>query len=501
MIFTATPDPLYKAKSAFISDVHLGSNISSAEYLYEMLLHTDAEELYIVGDFFGGWEMEAAKEKAFDEMQKRVIALILAKASNNTKVTFIPGNHDEKWRLDQLFGRQWKQKWMQNITVAEDALYTTPGDMSQTYLVGHGDNYSSRQKNMAEKALEVLVARPVSQFGSLVYDLFVSTGKLISNSSYRLLGVHVSPVAAVKKGIKKVIDFAFDVGESTRLLRNELWQKAIEKNVDGIIFGHTHTAGESDKTKSILPIWKAWQSDYRKPENSKTLHLLNDGDWVESCTFLMFKENGEHKIVDYRIDREKKGMTELPEADDPLPDDLKPFMRYANIIIRHAHRTWPGKQERSLAWPFEKRNVVRAEYQARQKKMDRHLRSHKRLNSVMRKLEKNDPLSERQQKFLTSHFDKIGDDKEDERTGGWMASLFRDVVRPRDSRQARLHDIFQNHANGSPLNPDETLFVRTVVRQIGQSTERKIIKQARELEKLARKMDMPVARKWARLAA
>jgi len=85
-----------KVRSVWISDSHLGFRGCSADYLLNFLHQVECDYLYLVGDIVDVWEMK--KRMFWPQAHNNVIRTILGKAKYNTKVIYIPGNHDEVLR-------------------------------------------------------------------------------------------------------------------------------------------------------------------------------------------------------------------------------------------------------------------------------------------------------------------------------------------------------------------------------------------------------------------
>ena len=80
-------------RAIWISDIDLGSSGAQAEHLLEFLRYNDSNYLYLVGDIIDGWSL--TKRWYWPQSHNDVIQKILRKARKGTKITFIPGNHDE----------------------------------------------------------------------------------------------------------------------------------------------------------------------------------------------------------------------------------------------------------------------------------------------------------------------------------------------------------------------------------------------------------------------
>ena len=86
-----------KCRTVWLSDLHLGYRGCKTEFLLDFLQQVECEYLYLVGDII---DVSYMKQKGFHwpQSHNNVIRTILGKAKHNTKVVYIPGNHDEIFR-------------------------------------------------------------------------------------------------------------------------------------------------------------------------------------------------------------------------------------------------------------------------------------------------------------------------------------------------------------------------------------------------------------------
>ena len=138
--------PIFKYKSVFISDVHLGSGKTAAPYLYEFLKHLDydyLDEIWLVGDIIGGWERQAAKQRPDPEMERRILDCINYAASKGKKVYVIDGNHDEKIRphIDRLNKRKRFGVFGPTVSFMSKGQYVTEGQNPKKIDVVHGHEH------------------------------------------------------------------------------------------------------------------------------------------------------------------------------------------------------------------------------------------------------------------------------------------------------------------------------------------------------------------------
>ena len=85
-----------RARSVFISDIHLGFKGCQAQYLLDFLRRVECEQIYLVGDIIDLWAL--SKSFYWPQAHNDVIRTILGKAKHGTRVVYIPGNHDRVFR-------------------------------------------------------------------------------------------------------------------------------------------------------------------------------------------------------------------------------------------------------------------------------------------------------------------------------------------------------------------------------------------------------------------
>lgn len=83
-------------RTAFISDVHLGTRGCRATELLGFLGRLQAETLYLVGDIV---DFESLRRCHYwPRPHARVLEKLRAIARRGTRVIMVPGNHDAEWR-------------------------------------------------------------------------------------------------------------------------------------------------------------------------------------------------------------------------------------------------------------------------------------------------------------------------------------------------------------------------------------------------------------------
>jgi len=237
-----------RARSVWISDVHLGFRGCSAELLLDFLRRLECERLYLVGDIIDFWSMR--RRPYWPQSHNNVVRTILGMAKHGTQVVFVPGNHDEVLRSydGMRFG---------NVAVEDEVIHE--GADGRRYLVLHGDQFDSVVR--CSKALALI--------GSGVYDLLLSANVWV-NRVRRLFGwPHWSLSAYLKYKVKNAVQYIANFEEVVAF-------EARRRGVDGVICGHIHHA----EVRTMGPVL-----------------YCNCGDWVESCTALVEDYQGNIEVV------------------------------------------------------------------------------------------------------------------------------------------------------------------------------------------------------------
>ncbi|MFA7307216.1 MAG: UDP-2,3-diacylglucosamine diphosphatase [Hyphomicrobium sp.] len=238
-------------RAVFISDVHLGMRNSQAPALLDFLRYVESEELYLVGDIVDFWKVRRGPH--WPQSHNDVLQKLLRKARKGTRVVFIPGNHDDGLRdyAGMNFG---------GVELRRDAIHK--GVNGKRYLVLHGDEFD----------VVVRYARWLAFLGDRSYDAALALNVPL-NYARRMLGFgHWSLSAFLKLKVKSAVNF---IGE----FEDALAAEARRRDAEGLICGHIHHA------------------------NSRMIdgiHYLNCGDWVESCTAIGERFDGQFEIIRWK---------------------------------------------------------------------------------------------------------------------------------------------------------------------------------------------------------
>jgi len=232
----------------WISDVHLGTKHSQVKALLRFLKENESDYIYIVGDFFDGWELK--RNWRWESGYNTIIQKLLRKDRKQTRVTFILGNHDEFLAdfVGMHFGR---------VRLLERTIHT--GVDGRRYLVLHGHQFDGLTK----------FNRMLERVGSRLYDVILDVN-WYANKVGRQLGFGYWSLSAYLKGkAKSAMQY---VGEYEETMVQMAWKH----KVNGIICGHIHRA----EIKQI-----------------RGMEYMNCGDWVESCTALVETLEGQFKVL------------------------------------------------------------------------------------------------------------------------------------------------------------------------------------------------------------
>lgn len=246
----ASPKQKLKVRSVWISDVHLGFRGCSADFLFDFLHNTECDYLYLVGDIIDVWEMK--KRMFWPQAHNNVIRTILGKAKKNTKVIYVPGNHDEVLRDydGMVFG---------NVEIRNEYIHTTAN--GRQLLIIHGDQFDG-----------IIKCSPIiSKIGSRLYDYLLRANRWVNYVRRKLGFSYWSLAAFLKHKVKNAVQYIGNFEEAVA-------REAARQQVDGVVCGHIHRA----------EITRLHDIDY-----------FNCGDWVESCTALVENTDGSMEIINW----------------------------------------------------------------------------------------------------------------------------------------------------------------------------------------------------------
>ena len=235
-------------RSVFISDLHLGYRGANAEALLGFLNSLETEHLFLVGDIV---DLQSLSRRHFwPRKHGEVVAAVLRKARQGTRVIFVPGNHDEALREFDgcAFG---------NVEIHRNFLHVTAD--GRRLLVLHGDEFDGAI------ACHPLLAR----LGDAIYEWVLRANRRLNRIRARLGMPYWSFATSLKLSIAHAHRYI------TKFER-EAVETARRRGVDGIVCGHIHRAALRDVDGVIY---------------------CNSGDWVESCSSVTEGFDGALRLI------------------------------------------------------------------------------------------------------------------------------------------------------------------------------------------------------------
>jgi UDP-2,3-diacylglucosamine pyrophosphatase LpxH len=254
-----------RVRTIFLSDIHLGTRACQAERLLSFLRVHEAEQVYLLGDIIDFWSLR--RGIYWPPLHNTFVQKMLKRARHQVKVVFVPGNHDEALReyAGNSFG---------DIRVVRDAVHIAAD--GRRYLLMHGDEFDQITR----------YHRWVALLGDIAYNLLLRLNVLPSwlRRNLHLRG-YWSLADYAKRKLKGALEFVYGFEQSVA-------HHAHLSGYDGVVCGHIHSAA----IKIIGGIT-----------------YINCGDWVDSCTAIVERDDGSMELVHWR-DKEVLAEDLLPET-------------------------------------------------------------------------------------------------------------------------------------------------------------------------------------------
>jgi UDP-2,3-diacylglucosamine pyrophosphatase LpxH len=237
-----------RARTLFLSDIHLGFKHARVRELNEFLAAVQAERIVLVGDIVDA--LSLAQRPYWTAEHTQVVRTLLARQRAGTHLVYIPGNHDASLAmLAQMLQGQFEvhREWVHRTARGE------------RLLVIHGDQ------------LDHLLPCPrwLSRLGDVLHGFTLMANNRINNLRRRL-GQPYWPLAERLK---------LRIGTSLRYIEQFeaiAARHAHSLGYDGVICGHIHRANLTRIDATLY---------------------ANSGDWVESCSALMENERGDLSLL------------------------------------------------------------------------------------------------------------------------------------------------------------------------------------------------------------
>jgi UDP-2,3-diacylglucosamine pyrophosphatase LpxH len=266
-----------------LSDIHLGTPGSRAVELLKYLKSIRPKMLVLNGDIIDIWHF---KKQFFPKSHLKVVKHLIGFASDNCKVYYITGNHDEMFR--KFSGMK-----IGKLRIMNELKLELCGKKVWFF---HGDVFDVVMQH----------SKWLAKLGAIGYDGLIWLNTLINAINQFLELQPVSFSRKIKQSVKGAVKFvnAFEVTAAA---------VAARKGIDTIVCGHIH------------------QPEIREiPADKQTITYLNSGDWIENLTALEFNK-GSWSIFSFR-----KDFVEQPveaEAEFEKMVDLEVKDLFKNMLI------------------------------------------------------------------------------------------------------------------------------------------------------------------------
>lgn len=263
-----------RVRTAFVSDIHVGSRYCQAERFLSFLYEHDIDRLYIVGDFIDGWRLR--RKWHWPKVYHRIFHRLLQMQAAGTELYYTPGNHDEFLRnYLHDFGI---------VNVADEFVHKA--EDGRQFLVMHGDRFDD-----VEQSFQWL-----SVFGASMYEFLMWTNYATNCVRHALGFSEWHYAGAVKMKFKGAVNFISD-------FESRIAQYARGRDCDAVICGHIHAP----------TVQKIGDVTY-----------CNTGDWVEHCTAIVEHTDGSWELTRHFMKPVHSVVTNTPRQTQGLPTTTKP---------------------------------------------------------------------------------------------------------------------------------------------------------------------------------
>lgn len=223
-----------KAHSIWISDIHFGSYGTQIDRLKSFIETISCQNLFINGDIFDKYIYRNSHN--FPKKVTDIIDRIILLNQSNVNIFILSGNHDCREHLKNVFV---------GLKIYNEYIYISKKE--KRFLVTHGHE---QDPSVAFKHVKL------AKFGTSLYEFLLKRRKKTKGTSISRF---------VKVSVKKTISFLFRY-------QNAIFKYINNRDLDGIIYGHTH--------QPII-------------EDYKSKKFINSGDWIDNCSYIVETETGE----------------------------------------------------------------------------------------------------------------------------------------------------------------------------------------------------------------
>ena len=237
-----------------ISDIHLGTYGCHAKELLNYLKSINPQTIILNGDIIDIWQFS---KRYWPKSHMKIIKYIFKLISEEKRVYYIPGNHDEMLRkfVDFKLG---------TFSIHNKVVLELNGEKAWFF---HGDVFDVTMQH----------SKWLAKLGAIGYDSLILVNSCVNFVSNFFGKGKISLSKKIKDSVKSAVKFINNFEETATNI-------AIENKFDFVVCGHIHH-----------PIIKEIEN-----KNGKVMYL-NSGDWVENLTALEYVNN-QWNVFNYNED-------------------------------------------------------------------------------------------------------------------------------------------------------------------------------------------------------
>lgn len=224
-----------------LSDIHLGTYGCHAEELLKYLKTINPKKIILNGDIIDMWQFS---KRYWPKIHMQIIKHITGLLAKNTKIIYLPGNHDEMLRKFSGFR-------LGSFTIDNKVVLKLNGKRAWIF---HGDVFDVTMQH----------SKWLAKLGAVGYDILIHLNTMVNWILVKLGRGKISLSKRVKDSVKSAVKFINDFEKTAADI-------AISNEYDYVVCGHIHYP----EMKTI------------KTEKGEVMYL-NSGDWVENLTSLEF---------------------------------------------------------------------------------------------------------------------------------------------------------------------------------------------------------------------
>lgn len=273
-----------KVDILILSDIHLGTYGCHAEELLRYFKTIKPKRIILNGDIIDMWQFS---KRYWPNSHMQVIKYITGLLAKGTKISYLPGNHDEMLRKFAGFR-------LGSFVIDNKLVLKLNGKRAWIF---HGDVFDVTMR----------YSKWLAKLGAVGYDALIHINTFVNWCLQKVGREKISLSKRVKDSVKSAVKFINNF-ESTAA------DIAISNGYDFVICGHIH------------------QPEIKRIETEKgSVVYLNSGDWVENLTALEY-DGTNWSIYHYKEDSYANSI-KLPKRLQDKLDNSEIFRDLVNEFL------------------------------------------------------------------------------------------------------------------------------------------------------------------------